>query len=371
MTNQATRTGPVGVGVIGAGVISTQYLENLVQFADVKVLFIADIDLERASAQAKAFGVPESGTVDELLAKPEIEIVINLTIPAAHVAVALQALAAGKNVWNEKPFALDRASGRQLLDAARAAGLRVATAPDTILGPGLQAGRRLIENGAIGVPKTAITQFLAPGPESWHPSPEFLFDIGGGPLFDIGPYYVTTLVQIFGTVSRVSALASKSRETRTIGSGPRAGTDFAVNVPTHVSALIEFASGASAQSTFSFDSGITRVGIVEFTGTEGTIIFPDPNQFVGELSVYHPNVEPEIVSAAGSSYSRGTGVVELARAIRAGRPERASGEQAYHVTDVLIAIAEAAEYGHPIDVASTVTIGDALPEDWDPSASTL
>ncbi|WP_223694186.1 Gfo/Idh/MocA family protein [Leifsonia poae] len=363
------RTGRVGVGVIGAGVISTEYLKNLTVFPDVEVRFIADLDQARAQAQAEAFGVAGHGSVEQLLADDGIEIVVNLTLPRVHVEVALQALAAGKHVWSEKPFALDRASGRQLLAAAHEHGLRVATAPDTFLGAGIQSARRLIENGTIGAPLTALTLMQSPGPESWHPNPDFLFQEGAGPLFDIGPYYLTALVQLFGPVARVSAVASKSRETRVIGSGPRAGEEFAVTVPTHVGALIEFESGQTAQSIFSFDSQLSRTQF-EVAGVKGTLTVPDPNTFVGDLLVHGADGD-ETIPATGSTSSRGTGVVELARAIRAGQPERASGEQAYHVLDVMVSIIEAGASGQPVVVESTVTVAPALPEDWDPKASTL
>lgn len=367
-----TATGRVGVGVIGAGVISTQYLENLTVFPDLEVLFIADLDAERARDQAEKFGVPASGSVDELLAHPGIEIVVNLTIPAAHVEVSLQALAAGKHVWIEKPIALDRESGKRLLDEAHRLGLRVATAPDTFLGAGLQTGRRLIDSGAIGTPLTALTLFQASGPESWHPNPDFLYAKGAGPLFDMGPYYVTTLVQNLGPVKRVAAVSSTSRATRVIGSGPRAGEEFPVSVPTHISALIEFESGASAQSVFSFQSSVRRTGFVEIAGTDGTIVFPDPNTFDGELAIWRDAAtDAEPYPAVGATSSRGTGVLELAQAIRAGRPERASGEQAFHVLDVLVSIEEAAASGAFVEVTSSFEVGPALPEDWDPAVATL
>lgn len=366
-----TTTGPVGVGIIGAGVISTQYLDNLTTFADVRVLFIADIDLARAEERATAYGVPGFGKVDELLAHPDIEIVVNLTIPAAHVEVATRVLAAGKHVFTEKPFSLDRESGRALLADAAARGLRVATAPDTFLGAGLQAGKRMLEAGRIGTPLTALTLFQARGPEAWHPNPDFLYAKGGGPLFDMGPYYVTTLVQNLGPVSRVSATASTARETRVIGSGPRAGETFPVEVPTHISALLEFEGGASAQCVFSFQSALVRAGFVEIAGTEGTLVFPDPNNFEGDLLLWtEADDEPETVVTTQIA-SRGTGVVDLARAIRSGVPERASGEQAFHVVDILISITEAAETGQWVEVTSTVALAAALPEDWDPRAATL
>lgn len=365
-------SGRVGVGIIGAGVISSQYLDNLTVFPDLEVLFVADLDLERASSQAAKYGIRDSGSVDELLAHPGIEIVVNLTIPAAHVEVALKALAAGKNVWTEKPFALDRESGRRLLDEAERLGLRVATAPDTFLGAGLQTSLRLIESGIIGTPLTALALMQSPGPDSWHPNPEFLFQEGGGPLFDIGPYYLTTLVQVFGPVRRVTAAASTSRPVRTIGSGPRAGTDFEVTVPSHYAALIEFESGASAQVIFSFESHRKRAGFVEVSGTQATIQFPDPNNFDGESVIFDgTDDDGAAVEAVGSVSTRGTGVAELAQSIRAGRPERAAGEQAFHVLDIMVSIAESARLGQTVQIKSSFVKAPPVPEDWDPKVATL
>ncbi|GAB3397252.1 Gfo/Idh/MocA family oxidoreductase [Humibacter soli] len=364
-----TKTGPVGVGVIGAGNISTQYLTNLTSFPDVEVRFIADILPEAAKAQAEKFGVPAHGTVEELLADPEIEIVVNLTIPKVHAEVALQAVRAGKNVWTEKPIALDRESGRALLDAAHAAGLRVACAPDTFLGGGIQTARRLLEDGAIGRPQTALTLMQQPGPESWHPNPAFLFQEGAGPLFDVGPYYVTALIQLFGPVKRVAAVASKAKPVRTIGSGPLAGQTFDVTVPSHVSAVFEFENGQTSQSIFSFDSKLPRT-LFEVTGVDGALEVNDPNMFVGEL-VLHSDGDPKTIVVEGERAARGTGVVELARAIRAGVPERASGEQAYHALDIMVSTIEAADTGEWVDVVSTFTPTPVLPEGWDPAESTL
>jgi predicted dehydrogenase len=363
-------TGRVGIGVIGAGVISSQYLDNLTTFPDLEVRFIADIDLDRARAQAEKYGVAGHGSVEELLADDAIEIVVNLTIPKAHVEVALQVLAAGKHVWTEKPFALDRESGIILLDAAHTAGLRVATAPDTFLGAGIQSSRRLIESGGIGAPLTALTLLQSPGPESWHPNPDFLFQEGAGPLFDIGPYYLTALVQFFGPVSRVTAVASKAKAVRTIGSGPRAGEQFDVTVPTHVSALFEFESGQTAQSVFSFDSKLKRTQF-EVAGVDGTLVVPDPNNFDGDLIVWGDGDDAEVVASTGATTTRGTGVAELAQAIRAGRPERASGEQAFHVLDVMVSTIESAESGQPVEIRSSVVLAPPLPESWDPREGTL
>lgn len=367
MSQQTEKTPRVGVGIVGAGVISNEYLKNLTAFPSLDVRFIADIDQERAASQAAEWSIPHSGSYSELLSRDDIEIVVNLTIPAVHVEVALQAIEAGKHVWGEKPYALDRASGQQLKEAADAAGVRVAVAPDTFLGAGLQTALRQVNQGAIGKPLTAITLFQVPGPESWHPSPEFLFARGAGPLFDLGPYYITTLVQVFGPVRRVAATGSQARETRVIGSGPKAGTEFPVEVPTHISALLEFESGASAQSVFSFDSKLRRAGVFEVAGSEGTIVFPDPNNFDGETSLYTGEENPHIVEATGSFSTRGTGVAEMAQAIRTGRQERVPGALGFHVLDVMASTAESTESGEFVPVDSTVEPSELLDPTWDPT----
>jgi len=365
-------SGRAGVGLIGAGVISTQYLENLTSFPDVDVRFVADLDLPRAAAQAAAFGVPGSGSVDELLARDDIEIVLNLTVPATHAEVGRRIISAGKHVWSEKPVALDHASAAELLSEASAAGLRVACAPDTVLGPGIQTALRAIARGDIGEPLTAITMFHVPGPEAWHPNPDFLYALGAGPLFDMGPYYVTTLVHALGSASRVHATASTARTVRTIASGPRAGQQFPVEVPTHHSALIEFAGGTSAQSTFSFQHARPRAGFVEINGTEGTLSLPDPNNFDGQTTLWrYGSSEPVIIEAEGAAFGRGTGVVELARAIRAGVPERASGRLAAHVLDILLGIRDAAASGMPVEITSEAPATAPLPREWNPQDATL
>ena len=365
------KKGPVGVGFIGAGVISDQYLTNLTKFPDVKVHFIADLDLARAKSQADKWGVAGSGTVDELLAHPDVEIVVNLTIPAAHADVDLKCIAAGKHVWSEKPYAVTRAEGQAVIDAAAAAGVLVCVAPDTILGGGIQTGLRAIQDGKIGKPLTAITMFQAPGPELWHPSPEFLFAKGAGPLMDMGPYYLSTLVSIFGAAKRVTGTGSKSRATRVIASGPKAGTEFPVEVPTHVSALIEFESGASAQSTFSFESGMLRMGFVEVNGTDGTISLPDPNMFDGQNKLLSGVIDVKEVPLTGKTYGRGTGVLEMAQAIREGRQVRIPGEIAFHVLDIMLSINEAIETKSWVNVKSSLPEIKPLPADWDPMVATL
>lgn len=365
-----SRSGVVGIGIVGAGVISGAYLENLTSFPDLEVLFVADLRLERAQAQAERYGVSGFGTVEELLGIADIEIVVNLTVPAVHAEISHRALAAGKHVWSEKPFATDRTSGLALLADAANRGLRVACAPDTFLGAGLQSAQRLLDSGRVGPGLTAIALCQNPGAESWHPSPEFLFDFGGGPLFDLGPYYVTAFVQLFGPVSRVTAISSTARTVRTIGSGPKTGTVFPVNVPTQHSAILEFQSGQSAVLVISAESEIERTQ-VEVTARDGALALPDPNQFVGATTVFARDAAPEIMAESGAASGRGMGVLDLARSIRAGVPERARGEFAYHVLDVMVSIAEAAQTRAIVEVASTTQRPEPLPVEWDPGAATL
>lgn len=364
-------SGPVGVGIIGAGVISETYIQNLSRFADTEVLAVGDLFPDAARARAEEFGIAASGDVSVVLNHPDVELVVNLTIPAAHAEVAGQAIAAGKHVWNEKPLSLDRESGRALLDAADAAGLLVGCAPDTFLGTGLQRTRQLLEAGEIGNPLTALVLMQGPGPESWHPNPAFLFAEGAGPLFDIGPYYLTALAQFFGAVRSVAAVGSKSREQRTIGSGPKAGQEFEVTVPSQYAALVRYASGQSATMIYSFDSAMQRT-LLEITGTEGTLLVPDPNQFDGEIKVRRREDDDfHVVASTEEVSSRGTGALDMARAIREGRAHRAQGALAYHVLDVMAAISEAGERKEVVSVQSTMEKPELLPESWDPRAATV
>jgi predicted dehydrogenase len=374
-----TRSGPVGVGFIGTGMISNTYLENLTSFPDVKVVILGDLDESRARAQAEKHGVPESGSSEDVLTHPEVEIVVNLTIPAVHAEVASQAIAQGKHVWSEKPISIDRESGLALLAQAEAAGLLLGVAPDTVLGPGVQSARRAIARGDIGVPLSAQTVMQYAGPDMFHPNPEFFFARGAGPLFDMGPYYLTTLVHVFGSVAMVAAVGSQGRAARTVLVGDRLNTEFPVEVPTHINAIAQFEGGGVSQSVFSFDSPYRRTGVVEITGTEGTMIIPDPNTFTGEIKITRTPAlsalrdEPtwEIVPATGVLSGRGTGVLDMARSIRSGSRPLASGDLGYHVLDALMAIDEAVESRRMVEVSSRVDVVPLVSEDWDPFAATL
>ena len=363
----ATRDEPFGIGVIGCGNISHQYLRNLTAFPDLAVLICADLDPARAKAQAAAHGVAACGTPAEALAHPGVRLIVNLTVPAAHAEVTAAAIAAGKHVWSEKPLTLDVADGRALLAAARAAGVRVGCAPDTVLGAGLQSARRLIDSGAIGTPLSALTLMQGPGPQSWHPDPEFLFAPGAGPLFDLGPYYLSVLAVLFGPALRVAAIGRRPRESRVIGSGLRAGTEFAVAVPTYVAALAEYVGGQAASLLFSWDSPLHRSGFVEVTGTEATLAVPDPNRFDGDLRVRRAGeADWTVLPATGAAAGRGTGVADMARAIRAGTAHRASGDLGLHVLEMMTAIERSAASGAFEPVQTRFDPPAPLDPQWDP-----
>ena len=366
-----TGKGPVGVGIIGAGVISGTYIENLKSFADTELLAISDLYPEIAAAKAEEYGVALHGGNDVVLNHPDIELVINLTPPAVHTEVLGTAIAAGKHVWSEKPLGLNRESGKDLLEAAEAAGLRVGCAPDTFLGSGLQAVKGVLASGAIGTPLSALFLMQQPGPDLWHPNPAFLFQEGAGPLFDIGPYYFTAAVQMFGPVESVAAVGSKARERRKIHAGPKAGEEFDVTVPSQTTALVRFESGQVLTLVLSFDSAVPRI-LLEVTGTEASLEIPDPNMFDGDIRLRRPGGDDwEPLESTVAKSQRGTGALDIARAIREDRPHRATGALAYHVLDVMVSIAEASETGQVVAVESTVQPSEPLPEDWDPLAATV
>jgi predicted dehydrogenase len=354
----------VKVGIIGCGNISGVYLKNCPAFG-LPVVAVADIDLARARARATEYEVPRACRPEELLADPAIDLVINLTIPAAHGTVALAALQAGKSVYNEKPLAITREEAQQMLDLADARGLLVGCAPDTFLGAGLQTCRRLIDEGAIGEPVAATAFMAGRGPESWHPDPEFFYKVGGGPLFDLGPYYITALVSLLGPVARVAGSARISFAERLITSKPKYGTRIAVETPTHIAGVLDFATGPIATMIMSFDVWAAELPRIEIYGSEGTLSVPDPNTFGGPVRLFRPGARAweEVPLIAGhSDNSRGLGVADMARALREGGSYRASGRLAYHVLDVMHALLETAAEGRRLDIASTVERPEPLIE---------
>lgn len=362
---------PMKIGLMGAGVISDQYLRSLTKTKSLEVAMIADIDIARAEQRANEFGVAASGSPADLLGREDIELVVNLTIPKVHEEVTTNCLLASKHVWSEKPLALDTEATARLTEVSAKTGFLVGCAPDTFLGPGVQTGLRMISEGIVGPLLGATTAFEVPGPESWHPNPDFLYAKGGGPIFDMGPYYITALVCGLGPIRQVVARANQAESTRVIGSGPRAGERFPVEVPTNVYAMYDFTTGQIAQSSFSFDCARPRVGVLEFHGTEGTISIPDPNDFEGTIRVWRRDsgsFDPVETRSAEPLATRGTGVVEMARAIRHGREPRANIRLASHVVEVMQATEAAARASSAVAVTSIVEKPELLPEGFNPLA---
>ena len=363
--------GPVGVAVVGAGVISAEYLRTLAGFPDVRLIGVADLDVGRAESAAAEHGVPLAGEPDKVLGVPEVEIVVNLTVPAAHAAVSMAALQAGKHVYVEKPLALEPADAEGVLREAGRRRLSVGCAPDTFLSPAVQAARSAIDRGSIGAPVAASAALLSPGPERWHPRPEFLFQRGAGPVFDLAPYTLTALVALLGPAAQVAATARRGPAERVIGSGPRAGTAFAVELPTHVSALIGLRAGICVGAAFGFDTAIRRTWL-EIVGTDGTLSLPDPVFHAGSARIRGAADEDwRELPPAGAAVGRGVGVLEMARALRAGRPPRAAGAMGRHVLDVMAAIVQSAERRAFVRVGSDCPQPEPLPPAWDPCTATL
>jgi predicted dehydrogenase len=351
------------VGIIGCGNISTIYLKSPQVFPILNITACADLDRSRAEAKAAEFNI-QAVEVNELLADPEIEIVLNLTIPAAHAEVAHAAIAHGKSVYNEKPLALNTADGRALLDAARARRVRVGCAPDTFLGGGLQTCRKLIDDGWIGEPVAATAFMMSHGHESWHPSPEFYYQKGGGPMFDMGPYYLTALVSLLGAVRRVTGATRITFPERTITSQPKYGQVVEVEVPTHVVGLLDFASGAIANIITTFDVWSAELPRIEIYGTHGTLSVPDPNTFGGPVRLRRAGSTDwqEIpIPFHHTANSRGLGVADMAHGLRSGRAHRANGDLAFHVLEIMEAIHVASAEDRHVQLTSCCERPAALP----------
>jgi len=352
------------IGIVGCGNISGIYLQAGDTFEILEIVACADLVVERAKEQAAKYGVPKACTTEELLADPEIEIVVNLTNPDAHAEIGMRAVEAGKSVHNEKPLTLTREQGRRLLDAASARGLRVGGAPDTFLGGGLQTCRKLIDDGEIGDPIGATAFMLCHGHESWHPNPDYYYQPGAGPMFDMGPYYLTALATLMGPVRRVTGSARITFPERIITSQPLDGTKIEVNTPTHVASVLEFASGAIGTIVTSFDVWAHELPCIEIYGTQGSLSVPDPNTFGGPVRIRRAGAAEwsDVPLTHGyTENSRGIGVADMAYALHSGRPHRASGELAYHVLDIMHASLESAHEGRRIELASTCSRPDPLP----------
>ncbi len=341
----------VNVGIIGTGNISSIYLESPKKFEILNIVAVADIDMTRAQAQADKYGVPKACSPDELLADPSIEIVINLTIPMAHGDVALKALEAGKSVYNEKPLAYDQAQAKAMLALAKKKKLLVGGAPDTFLGGGLQTCRSLIDAGAIGTPVYVHGQMLTRGMESWHPNPEFFFQPGGGPMFDMGPYYLTAMIALLGPATAVSGSTRIVHPERTVTSQPLYGTQIQVNTPTTIMGLIDFANGTIGTLATSFDVSEGYAIGLTIHGTQAVLQVPDPNTFGGPVRIKRADAkefEEVPIEHRWIENSRGLGVADMAYALRNRRPHRANGALASHALEMMHAFHESARKGKRI-----------------------
>ncbi|NCF65909.1 MAG: Gfo/Idh/MocA family oxidoreductase [Chloroflexi bacterium] len=353
----------VRVGIIGTGNISTIYLKNAAWLTPFTVLALADLRHEAAVSKAQVFNIPRVASVDELLADPTIDMVLNLTTPDVHGRIGLQALHAGKSVYNEKPLALHLEEAQEMLQLAQDKGLRVGSAPDTFLGAGIQTCRKLIDDGEIGHPVAATAFMMEPGHESWHPNPEFYYKPGGGPMFDMGPYYLTALVSLLGPVTAVSGMVSKGQLQRTITSQPLAGQFISVDVPTHVAGLMTFANGTVGTIVTSFDVQGHEHPHIEIYGTEATLSVPDPNTFGGVVRIKRVakswQETPHTHSYAQNV--RGLGLADMAEGWRNGRDHRANGHLAYHVLELMWAFHNSADSQQHITLSSSCSRPEAMP----------
>lgn len=348
---------PLRIGLVGCGAISAQYLATLERLkTTLELVAVADLDAARAEAVASSRpGVRCCDSLGALLGLADVDAVLNLTTPASHADVALRAIGAGKHVYGEKPLAVTTSQGAAMLRAASEAGVRLGCAPDTVLGTGTQTARKAIDDGLIGRPIAATATMVTPGHERWHPNPDFYYAPGGGPLFDMGPYYLSALVTLLGPVSRVLGAASRGRPTRTIGAGPRRGERVLVDVDTHVTGVLVHASGVLSTLVMSFEAVASLAAPIEVHGELGSLVVPDPNRFDGETRLRglgEAEWRALPVSAGFVDAGRGYGLADLA-STPSGAAPRASAGLAYHVLDVMESLLKAARLGRTLDVGST------------------
>ncbi|MCX5518337.1 Gfo/Idh/MocA family oxidoreductase [Kaistia defluvii] len=353
----------VGIGFIGCGNISAAYLKAAAGFPILDIRGVADLNADAAQARATEFGLAAM-SIEAMLADPSIEIIVNLTIPKAHVEVGLQVVAAGKHVHSEKPLGISTGEARKLVEAAKARGVRLGSAPDTFFGGAHQTSRKLIDEGAIGTPIAGTAFFMCPGHERWHPNPGFYYLDGGGPMLDMGPYYVTDLVNLLGPVARVAGVATKLRDERLVTSEPLNGTKIPVEVATHVAGTMQFVSGAVVTIAMSFDVPRHQHSPIELYGSAGSILVPDPNHFGGDIKLATASEDWQTVPTQ-HGYADGNfrviGVADMAEAIRTGRPHRANGDLAFHALEVMEAFQRSSDTGEHITIESRPERPAALP----------
>ena len=354
----------VNIGVVGCGNISDIYFKNCRKFDFLEVKACGDLVSEKAEESAEKYDIEYIMTAEEMFADQQLDIILNLTTPGAHAEICLKVLEAGKHVYVEKPLAVEKSAGQKIIAKAAQKGLLVGTAPDTFLGGGLQTCRKLIDDGWIGEPVGATAFMMGRGHESWHPDPEFYYKKGGGPMFDMGPYYLTALISLLGGVQEVTGMTGTAFSERTITSEPKYGKKIEVEVPTHVNGLLKFAGGVTGNIITSFDVWQAQLPRIEIYGTDGSLSVPDPNTFGGEVKIFKPDGEgwQKVPLTHGfTENSRGLGLADLAVATQKNRSVRASGEMALHVLEIMHGFHEAADQGTHCELESSVERPEPLP----------
>jgi predicted dehydrogenase len=364
----------LGIGIIGCGNISASYLRLAPSFKGLEVRAVADVNMDTARARATEFDV-KAQSVDDLLANPDIDVIINLTIPDAHYGVTKRILEAGKHAYSEKPLVLTLDEGETLRKLAKAKGLSVGCAPDTFLGGAHQQARAILDEGRIGTITAGSAAVLSHGMEQWHPNPDFFFLPGAGPMLDLGPYYIANLINLIGPVKRVGALTSSAQKMRTISNGPRNGETVPVKTPTNIHALLEFASGATVNLSTSWDVYAHKRVNMELYGTEGSIIVPDPNMFSGQIEVAGQDGKFEVVtpwdhplgifnsdhpSVGAHANYRTAGLADMVAALQGGRDARCSLDRALHGVEVMTACLTSGQTGQFMTMTTTCTRPAAL-----------
>lgn len=363
----------MNIGLVGCGNISDIYLKNSSElFVDTTIFACADLDTEKVKKAAETYKIPHIMTFEEMLDCENIDIILNLTTPRSHYSLSKKALLKGKHVYSEKPLALTYEEGKELLEIAKENNLYIGCAPDTFLGAGIQTCAQLIKNGEIGAPIGAAAFMMCHGHESWHPDPAFYYDIGGGPLFDMGPYYITALVRLLGRANSVMAYSSKTFQERTITSQPKCGQKIEVKIDTHVAGLIHFENGAIATLIMSFDVWKHSMPNIEIYGTDGSLKVPDPNEFGGKvLLADSQNTEYQEIPLISpyNENSRGIGLAETVLAQKENRINNASGALALHVLEIMDSLIKSAHQGKIILLESSPS--DEVALDWNVKKGTL
>lgn len=354
------------VGIIGCGNISRVYVKNLKEvYENLSVSVCCDLDEEKAKAAAEKSGACWTTDISDVLRAEDVDIVLNLTTPGTHYDICKAALDAGKHVYTEKPLSLDFAHGKELVNLAGEKGLYLGCAPDTFLGAGLQTAIKAVSDGLIGRPVAGVAAMMCRGHESWHPSPDFYYDYGGGPLYDMGPYYITALVRLLGRAESVTAFASRAFNERLITSQPKAGKKIPVKVDTHHTGVIRFANGALITVMMSFDVYRHHIPPIEIYGTDGSLCVPDPNTFSGSVVLYSMQEGEKRELEHVSNYTeqeRGIGLSDMALAISENRNFNASGSLALHVLEIMEAFVRSAKENRAIEI--TTTPDPMIPLDW-------